>query len=243
MLEPPASRAGTLKDDSMRPSRPEPRHDGSAIGPRPRAAAAPDVVRPLPVARDDAAIVAGLRAGEPWARAALFDRYAPHVERMLRRVLGHERHADMADLVQDAFVQALASIDGLRDAEALLAWMSTIAARTAYRAIRKRRARRWLRFWEPAEIPEIAVDDVDPAVREAHRRTYAVLDRMPAEERLLFALRYIDGMELPRMAALRDVSLATVKRRLARAEERFTKLAERDEVLRSWIQEGGRWTT
>jgi RNA polymerase sigma-70 factor (ECF subfamily) len=228
----------------MRPSRPSPEPApfpaaGSAARARPQG----DVVRALPFVRDDAALVAGLRSGEPWARAALFDRYAPHVERILRRVLGHERHTDMADLVHDAFVQALASIDGLRDAEALLGWMQTIAARTAYRAIRTRRARRWLRFWEPADLPEVAVDDVDPTIVEAHRRTYALLDRMPSEERLLFALRYIDGMELERIAALREVSLATVKRRLARAEERFAKLAERDEVLQTWLHEGGRWTT
>src|SRR4029079_218194 len=89
----------------------------------------PPAVRALPIVRDDAALVAGLKAGEPWARAALFDRYAPTVERILRRVLGNDRHGDMADLVQDAFVQALASIEGLREAEALLAWMQTIAAR------------------------------------------------------------------------------------------------------------------
>jgi RNA polymerase sigma-70 factor (ECF subfamily) len=189
------------------------------------------------------ALVAGLRAGEPWARAALFDRYAPHVERILRRVLGHELHVEMADLVQDAFVQALSSIDSLRDAEALLAWMQTIAARTAYRAIRTRKARRWLRFWEPSEVPEVIVDGIDPGVLEAHRRTYAILERMPADERVMFALRYVDGMELERIAATCEVSLATVKRRLGRAEERFARAAERDEVLRPWLREGGRWTT
>lgn len=244
--------------ESMRPSHPSPepasraRPSLSSVSgleaptPRPRPVAGPaSQVRPLPLVaagRDDAALVAGLKAGEPWARAALFDRYAPHVERMLRRVLGHERHTDMADLVHDAFVQALASIEGLRDAEALLAWMQTIAARTAYRAIRARRARRWLRFWEPSEIPEVVIDGIDPAVLEAHRRTYELLDRMPAEERLLFALRYIDGMALERMAQTREVSLATIKRRLARAEERFVHLAEHDEVLRTWLREGGRWT-
>jgi RNA polymerase sigma-70 factor, ECF subfamily len=196
----------------------------------------------LPIVRDDAALVAGLRAGEAWARAALFDRYAGHVERILRRVLGNDRHGDLADLVQEAFVQALASLDGLRDAEAMLAWMQTIAARTAFRAIRARKARAWLKFWEPSEVPELAIDGVDPDVVEAHRRTYALLERLPAEERLIFALRYVDGMELERIAAIRDVSLATLKRRLSRAEQRFAHGAARDGVLRSWLEEGGRWT-
>jgi len=226
----------------MRPSRPapEPSPTGRAAS---SSAGASGEVRALPFVRDDAALVAGLRAGEPWARAALFDRYAPHVERILRRVLGHERHAEMADLVHDAFVQALVSIDGLRDAAALLAWMQTIAARTAYRTIRARKAQRWLRFWAPSDVPEVTVEGVDPDVLEAHRRVYGVLDRMPAEERVIFALRYIDGMELERIAALREVSLATIKRRLARADERFARAAERDEVLRPWLSEGGRWTT
>jgi RNA polymerase sigma-70 factor (ECF subfamily) len=199
-------------------------------------------VRALPIVRDDAALVAGLRAGEAWARAALFDRYAPHVERILRRVLGNDRHGDMADLVQDAFVQALGSLDHLREAEAMLAWMQTIAARTAFRAIRARKARAWLKFWEPAELPELSVEGADPDVLEAHRRTYALLERMPAEERVIFALRYLDGMELERIAEIREVSLATLKRRLSRAEQRFAHAAERDSVLRPWLQEGGRWS-
>src|SRR4051812_38517968 len=159
-------------------------------------AAASDVVRALPIARDDVALVEGLRRGEAWARAALFDRYAPQVDRILRRILGHERHVDPADLVHDAFVQALGSLDRLRDPAALLGFMQTIAARTAYRAIRARRARRWLFFWEPNEVPEVPVEDVDPDVLEAHRRTYALLEGLPADERVAFALRHIDGMEL-----------------------------------------------
>ncbi len=216
--------------ERARPSNPGPGPDGATV-------------RALPIVRDDVALVAGLRAGEAWARAALFDRYAPHVERILRRVLGNDRHGDMADLVQDAFVQALASLDRLREAEALLAWMQTIAARTAFRAIRTRKARAWLKFWEPAEVPEPAVEGADPDVIEAHRHTYALLERMPAEERVIFALRYIDGMELERIAEIREVSLATIKRRLSRAEQRFSHAAQRDSVLRPWLEEGGRWTT
>jgi len=208
-----------------------------------RRAPAGDVVRKLPFVRDDAALVVGLRAGEAWARAALFDRYAPVVERILRRILGHDRRVDFADLIHDAFVQALASIDALRDAEALPAWMQTIAARTAYRAIRARRLRRWLCFWEPNEIPEIVDPGIDPDVLEAHQRTYAILDALPAALRVAFALRHIEGMELEQVAEILSVSRSTAKRRIARAEQRFARAAERDPALRPWLVEGGRWTT
>ncbi len=201
------------------------------------------VVKPLPSVRDDHALVTGLRAGETWARAAFFDRYAPDVERILRRILGREVHTDMADLVHDTFVQALASFDNLRDSGALRGWMQSIAAHTAYRTIRSRRVRRWLRFWEPEQIPDVPTDDVDPAVREAYRRTYLVLDRLPADERVAFALRHIEGMELGQLAETCGVSLSTIKRRLSRAEGRFKRAAERDDVLRAWIEEGDRWKT
>jgi RNA polymerase sigma-70 factor, ECF subfamily len=206
-------------------------------------ALAAGVVRPLPSVRDDHALVKGLRAGEMWARAALFDRYAPDVERILRRILGYEIHTDIADLVHDTFVQALASFDTIRDAAALRGWMQSIAAHTAYRAIRSRKVRRWLRFWEPSEIPEVPVSDVDPDVREAYRRTYKALDRLPADERVAFVLRYVEGMDLGQLAETCQVSLSTIKRRLARAETRFMRAAQRDEVLRTWLEEGGRWTT
>lgn len=209
---------------------------------RPRSPTA-GVVRALPQVRDDHALVEGLRAGEAWARAALFDRYAPDVERILRRILGYELHTDMADLVHDTFVQVLSSLENLRDAGALRGWIQSIAAHTAYRTIRARRVRRWLRFWEPSELPEVAIEGVDPDVREAFRRTYHALDRLPAEERVAFVLRHVEGMDLGQLAETCRVSLSTIKRRLARAEARFTRAAQRDEVLKHWLEEGGRWMT
>jgi RNA polymerase sigma-70 factor (ECF subfamily) len=70
-----------------------------------------------------------------------------------------------------------------------------------------------------------------------------VLDNMPDAERVVFALRYVDGMELSPIAVACEISLATVKRRLARAEQRFAAAARRDNVLRAWLEEGNRWTT
>jgi RNA polymerase sigma-70 factor (ECF subfamily) len=195
-----------------------------------------------PPPRDDEAIVRGLRAGETWAQAALFEQYAPPVERILRKILGQDKHTEIADLVHDTFVQALSSLHRLRDAGALLAWMQVIAAHTAHRHIRARRARRWLLFWEPADLPEVPVTDLDGDVREAYARTYAILDRLSPDDRIAFVLRHIEGMELTQVAEVCEVSLATIKRRIARADARFAVAAARDPVLREWLEEGGRWT-
>jgi len=216
---------------------------GAGIAALHGAVAGSGMVRALPATRDEQGLVEGLRAAEPWARAALFDRYAPGVERILRRMLGPDGDGELADLVQEVFVRALSALEQLRDVGALSAWMQTIAARTAYRAIRTRRARRWLRFWEPHELPEIAVDDVAPEIAEAFRRTYALLDRMPAAERMVFTLRHVEKLELEQIAGACEISLATVKRRLGRAQQRFARAAARDDVLRGWLEEGGRWAS
>ena len=78
-------------------------------------------------------------------------------------------------------------------------------------------------------------------VRQALREVYAVLDRMPVDERLAFALRLIDGMPLAEAAAAMRVSLATFKRKLQRAERRFLSEVERSPNLREYMQEGSRW--
>ena len=51
----------------------------------------------MPGVRDDTALVEGLSAGEPWARAALFERYAPPIERLLRKI---ERRSGSEDVVR-----------------------------------------------------------------------------------------------------------------------------------------------
>src|ERR1700760_3345692 len=75
------------------------------------------------------ALVLAFRRGEPNARAALYDRHADHVHRVLYRVLGVDR--DLADLHHDVFVRALASLSKLEDPSALKGWLSMIAVHVA----------------------------------------------------------------------------------------------------------------
>jgi RNA polymerase sigma-70 factor (ECF subfamily) len=54
---------------------------------------------------------------------------------------------------------------------------------------------------------------------------------MPAAERVAFCLRYVDGKQLAEVAELCDCSLATIKRRLQKAEAKLEPLRNSFEEL------------
>jgi RNA polymerase sigma-70 factor (ECF subfamily) len=188
-----------------------------------------DNVRPLGFAGDDRALVVALRRRHPGAPAALYDRYAPHLQRVLARVLGSD--PELPDLLHEVFFTALRDIAKLEDPDRLKAWLTMIAVFTARGCIRRRKRWRWLRFRSPSDVPDPPGEDVPYEAREALRATYAVLCRLDTEERIAFSLRFIDGMELTEVAAASGVSLATVKRRLQRARARFLELAVDEPAL------------
>ena len=78
-------------------------------------------------------------------------------------------------------------------------------------------------------------------IRRALREVYDVLDQMPVNERMAFVLRFVDGRTLPDAAEACDTSLATLKRRLARAEKRFLAAARKRPTLELWLEKGARW--
>lgn len=195
------------------------------------------VVRHLPLPDNDAALVQAARAGRPGAAAALFDRHAAHVRRVLVRVLGVD--PEIPDLLHDVFVVALGDLDRLDDATAVRAWLTTIAVYCARGVIRKRVRRRLLANLLPFS-GERAAATASPEVTESLRAVYRVLDRLEADERIPFALRFVDGMELTEVAAACGVSLATIKRRLAKAQQRFLAVAREEAALAEWL-EAGRW--
>jgi RNA polymerase sigma-70 factor (ECF subfamily) len=186
-----------------------------------------------PAGDADRALVEALRAGEARAGEALFAAYAPYVRKVVTRVLGPD--AEILDLVQDVFVIALESLHKLEDPGALRPWLAQIAVFRARGCIRKRQQWKLVRLFAPAVLAEARVDHADFEASEALVATYRLLSSLGADERIAFALRFIDGMELGDVADACGVSLATIKRRIARAQERFIALARREPALVDWI--------
>jgi RNA polymerase sigma-70 factor (ECF subfamily) len=186
----------------------------------------------------DAVLVSEIKRGAPGATSLLFDRYAKHVERLVWSLLGPETESE--DILHEVFIRAFEGIHNLEDASKLKGWLTGITVFTAREWIRRRTRRRWLRFMD--EVPEMPQVAASEDVGEATRATFTVLKEMNADDRVIFSLRYIEGLELTEVAAATNVSLATCKRRLSDVGKRFVNRAKHFEALKPWL-EGGRWTT
>ncbi len=166
----------------------------------------------------------------------LFERHAAMVERIITRILGFDTEA--ADVLQEVFAAVLTSLHGLKDPASFKPWLSSVTANTARKVLRRRTRQRWLRrFVDASEESrhEPAVPGIDIEARRALRAVYSTLSHLPSDERIAFALRFIDGMELVEVAEACRVSLATIKRRLVRAERRFYANARHQPDLAQWL--------
>ncbi|MFZ5896983.1 MAG: RNA polymerase sigma factor [Myxococcota bacterium] len=179
----------------------------------------------------DAWLLEGLRRGDASAQTLVFQAYEQEARRVLSRIL--RERSDVLDALQDTFVKVFRNAWQLEDPLALRSWVLRVAQSVGLDEFRRRQR---LRVTDArtsrAESPSV-VAPVE--LRSALRDAYRVLSVLPEPEREVFMLRYIDGLELTQIAESCGVSLATVKRRLARASTRFTSLAKRQPGLTDWI--------
>jgi len=198
---------------------------------RPKLAA---VHRLAPAIRSDAELALAAAEGDPRAQSEAWDRYSSLVRGLLRRSLGA---GDVQDAVQEVFIRFFRKLPDLREPAAVRSFLIGITLRVAAGELRKRRVRRWLRLTPTGVVPEQPGSELDDVARAALRRLYEILDQQSDDARLAFVLRHVQGMELTEVAGALNVSLATVKRKLARITPRIRAQASRDPLLRTYADE------
>lgn len=196
-------------------------------------------LKPLQFHQDDASLVMGLRAGHVGAGTVFYDRYANHVQRVITRVMGVD--AELMDITNEVFYQSLRSIQSLKEPERLKAWVTQIAVFTSRKWIRKRKRRSWLKFFPHDEVPEAATAVDEKKENKAGKAIREVINRMPAEERIVFTLRYLEEMQISEIANACGYSVRTAKRRLAQCERRFKTMAQSDPEIAGYLEASDKW--
>lgn len=173
----------------------------------------------VPSAHPDEVLVIRAREGERWAQEALFRRYVGPITALVTPMVGREQDAD--DAVQDAFFEALSTLDRLRDPGAFRGWLHRIALNRARKILRRRRLMRLFGYdhtYDFAALSMFATPETDPETLVELRRLEAVLARLNPEERMAWMLRHVNGESMETIAEWLDVSVATAKRRVCAAE-------------------------
>jgi RNA polymerase sigma-70 factor (ECF subfamily) len=172
----------------------------------------------------DGPLVALAACDEMSAFEALYRRHAAFALNLAVRLQGNA--TDVEDVVHDAFLRAHARLGDLRDPSAFRAWLGSIVVRLVRSRLRRRRLMRALGLvdsGEPVDLDAIASTSAGPESRALLAQVYAVLRGMNPNERIAWTLRYVERHRLEAVAELTGCSLATVKRRIARAQSFLTE--------------------
>jgi RNA polymerase sigma-70 factor, ECF subfamily len=157
----------------------------------------------------------------------IYRRYSRYVAAVVLRL--DPGVVDLDDVVQDVFLAAARGLGRLRErSEATIkAWLATAAVRMVRRRLQLRRMWRWLGIGDgdkpPAKLVDAGSNPVDRLLLES---VYRVLDGLPVDDRVAFVLHCIEGETLEGVAQICRCSLATTKRRVARAQQAVDELVD-----------------
>lgn len=169
----------------------------------------------------DAQLVALAKEGDKSAIEGLYCKYAGYALNLAVRLQGNQR--DVEDIVHDAFLRGVQRLGELRDPSAFRSWLGAIVVREVRGRLRRGRllSRLGLSNENAVELDSLASDVAGPETRAQLAQVYALLRLMPADQRIAWTLRHVQRHRLEEVAALTDCSLATVKRRIQRAQQFF----------------------
>jgi RNA polymerase sigma-70 factor (ECF subfamily) len=173
----------------------------------------------------DDQLVNASRLGDAEAFQELIERHKGLVFALIARSVADRSRAD--DLAQDVFLRIYRGLPYFRGESRLSTWIYRIVANVC--------AQEQARRPTPASLDD---DRHRPALPSAHDRHVSDLElrerlekaiaRLPANQRLLVAAHYLEGVQYEDLAEALKLPLGTVKTHLYRAKQQLRRMLETD---------------
>ncbi|MBI4233844.1 MAG: sigma-70 family RNA polymerase sigma factor [Chloroflexi bacterium] len=169
----------------------------------------------------DQALVRQTLAGHNEAFGVLVDRYSGLVYSLVLELV--RRPEDVQDLVQEVFCKAYQQLSSLRRPASFPSWLARIAHNTALSWLRQEKSRHQVevlsQHWIlPASPPQ---PDRQAEENEHADLLWRCMDRLPAAQRRVVVLFYLEGCTYRELARFLGKSVATVRWYLFQAERRL----------------------
>jgi len=168
-------------------------------------------------------------AGEPYGDPledfdSLVEQHRPRIFRFLLASLRDRETAE--NLTQDCLIRAYKARHQFRGASSVGTWFMQIAANLLRDHESSGRLKFWRRTLHPALDPTDLVDSIPDRqqspealalVREQVAAIWSAASRLPARQRTVFLLRFVEDMEILEIAEVTGMKEGTVKAHLFRA--------------------------
>ena len=160
--------------------------------------------------------------GEAYAR--LVRRYQQPIARSMWRFTRDARCAE--ELVQDVFVEAYLSLRTFRGQAPFLHWLRAIATRVGYREWKRRGRERQHLLYSPEALEQAVAGDAGLPPEQAGELLHSLLGQLPARDRLVLHLMYLEECTVAETARLTGWSESMVKVQSFRARRKLRRLLE-----------------
>jgi RNA polymerase sigma-70 factor (ECF subfamily) len=176
---------------------------------------------------DESALIADAQKGKVDAFNELVLAYQSQVYNLAYRIMGDPASAE--DATQETFIAAYQTLDRFRGGS-FKSYLLRIVSNRCYDELRRRKRRPATSFDDFGDVDE----DANPALvnggekpeeytqrQEMAHVLQAGIDTLPADQRVTLVLSDVQGMSYQEIAETMEVSLGTVKSRLARARSKL----------------------
>lgn len=164
--------------------------------------------------------------GDARAIRLLYERHAPRVYAVVRRIAGDEDLAQ--DYAQEAWIRAIRALPTFRGDSRFSTWLHRIAVNAALQALRKTETRRKREGPSPVDVA------IAPAHRDSllQKRLERALDGLPEGMRRVLILHDVEGYTHEEIGDVLGVTSGTSKSQLFKARSKMrVLLADLDGVL------------
>ena len=179
----------------------------------------------LRVVDSDQADIQASLSGDGTAYARLVRRYESDIARQMWRFTRDEE--ELSRLVQDVFVEAYLSLRTFKARSPFVHWLRRIASRVGYHYWKQRDKERPLLDQHANIDVDTLPSPEEQSPSEAAEYLYRLVERLPAEDRLVLTLMYFDEYNTREIADRMGWSRALVKVRAHRARKKLKALLER----------------
>ena len=167
------------------------------------------------VASTESQLIRLATEGDARAIRTLYDRYAPRVHAVVRRISGDDDLAQ--DYAQEAWIRAVRALPTFRGDARFSTWLHRIAVNAALQALRKSETRKKREGPVPKEVP-VAPVHADSLLQKQLERA---LDGLPDGMRRVLILHHVEGYTHEEIGDALGVTAGTSKSQLFKARAKM----------------------